>query len=108
LPLKEGWEVSPDRQYKFEKMLRTDDVGDPILTSKCFHQHNTGLLMVSNKGIAWRKKTGVYDAMSSAPWTSKSSRWVRWHDVARLIPLDPGAILVEVKKRKKGSLLIDK
>ena len=32
MPIMEGWEVSPDRVEKYEKMLGQDDVGDPIIT----------------------------------------------------------------------------
>jgi len=34
MPIISGWEVSPDRIKKYEKMMSTDDVGDPIITSK--------------------------------------------------------------------------
>jgi len=102
----EGWEVSPDRQYKFEQMLSTDDVGDPILTSKCNDFNYSGILLVSNKGIAWRRKRTIIDGIEIA-WT-KSSRWVRWHDVADIIPLRPGLIQIKVKRRKDGLLLTDK
>ena len=106
MPLKEGWEVSPDRQYIFEKILSTDDVGDPIITSKTKDGLTWGFLLVSNKGFAFRQKKIILEFLSYTPRTS--NKWVRWHDVADIVPKNPGSILVEVKKRKEGLLLIDK
>jgi len=74
-------------------------VGDPILTSKCNDFNYSGILLVSNKGIAWRRKRTIIDGIEIA-WT-KSSRWVRWHDVADIIPLRPGLIQIKVKRRIK-------
>ena len=54
MPIIEGWEVSPDRLDKFEKMLRTDPIGDPILTTKCMLGGDNGFLIVSDNGLAWR------------------------------------------------------
>ena len=115
MPLKEGWEVSPDRHKEFEQMLSTDEVGDPILTSKG-KQYAPGFLIVSNMGIAWRDKKSVsislvktLDAVFGSSG-GKSSYWIRWHDVATITspPQKPGRILVEVNKRKKGVLLINR
>jgi len=108
LPLKEGWEVPPDRREKVEKILRNDEVGDPILTSKCVlvQQQANGVLVVSNKGIAWREKKSALRVLDLS--FSTSSKWVRWHDVAFIIPKKAGSIIVEAKKRKNGVLVIGK
>ncbi len=52
MPIMSGWEVSPDRVDKFEKMLNTDPVGDPIITSKCRLGKDNGLLVASNNEFA--------------------------------------------------------
>ena len=36
------------------------------------------------------------------------SKWVRWHDVANIIPKKNSQVLVELKIRKKGSLILNK
>ena len=55
MPIKEGWEVPPNKQKTFEQIVNTDAVGDPILTSKCHNRNVYGFLVVSDRGIAWRK-----------------------------------------------------
>jgi len=101
----EGWEVSPDRIAKYEKMLSSDPmIGDPLLTSKCKLDRENGLLLVSDNGFAWRIQMGFTTGFGS---TGKS-KWIRWHDVADIIPKKNGQILVELKIRKRGSLLLDK
>jgi len=35
------------------------------------------------------------------------SKWIRWHNVANIIPKKDGQILVEIKLRKWGSLILD-
>ncbi len=102
--LLEGWEVSPDRINMYEKILSTDPIGDPIITSKCVLDNENGFLIVSDNGFSWRIKMGMRSGLAS----SGKSKWVRWHDVANIIPKKYGQILVELKIRKKGSLLIDK
>ncbi|MFW9823439.1 MAG: hypothetical protein ACFFE4_10915 [Candidatus Thorarchaeota archaeon] len=104
MPIKEGWELSPDRHEKFEKMMSTDPIGDPIITSKCMLDRDNGLLVVSDNGFAWRVQAG----MSTSMYSMGKSKWVRWHDVANFIPKKPGFILAEVKVRKKGALETDK
>ncbi|MFX0104960.1 MAG: hypothetical protein ACFE75_05675 [Candidatus Hodarchaeota archaeon] len=104
MPIIEGWEVSPDRHDKLEKMLSTDSVGDPIITSKCMLGKDNGLLIASDKGFAWRIQMGY----SSSMYSAGKSKWVRWHDVAGFIPKKPGFMLAEVKVRKKGALVVDK
>ena len=60
MPIKEGWEVSPEMHKEFEQMLRNYEVGDPILTSRCYVEGTRGFFVVGNKGFAWK------DTQSSA------------------------------------------
>ena len=96
----EGWEVSRDRIEKFQKMLSMDNVGDPIITSKCKLNSINGFIIVSDNGYAWRITGG-------GPVLAGMSKWIRWHDVANLIETKPGQILVEMKLRKNGLLIAD-
>ncbi|MFX1256938.1 MAG: zinc ribbon domain-containing protein [Promethearchaeota archaeon] len=100
-----GWEVSTDRIDKYKKMLSVDDVGDPIITSKCKFDNENGLLVVSNNGFAWRIQVGF--GTTGGMYKHGKSKWLRWHDVANIIPKKPGVILIELKIRKKGSLILD-
>ncbi len=101
-PMK-GWEVSPDRIKMYEKIMSLDPVGDPIITSKCKIDRENGFLIVSDNGFAWRIKMG----MTTSMYSSGKSKWVRWHDVANIIPKKNGQILVELKIRKNGALIVD-
>jgi len=104
-----GWEVSPDRLDMYEKMISMDDVGDLIITSKSKLDNENGLLLVSEKGFAWRIKMGMRQAsIMRAAMSSGKHKWVRWHDVAGFMPKKPGVLIIELKIRKKGSLLKDK
>ncbi|MHA2394425.1 MAG: hypothetical protein ACXAEX_21005 [Promethearchaeota archaeon] len=116
MPIIEGWEVSPDRHEKFEKMLSTDPIGDPLLTTKCMLGSDHGFLVVSDNGLAWRIQI-TYGTTAPVFKTGKS-KWIRWHDVANIIPISgqkmgtktnkPGWVFLEVKRRKKGTLVTDK
>jgi hypothetical protein len=106
LLLKEGWELSSDRQEKFDKMLSTDPIGDPIITSKCMLGSDNGFLVASNNGFAWRIQIGF--GTTAPAFKAGKSKWVRWHDVANFIPKKPGMILAELKIRKNGALVTDK
>ncbi len=102
MPIMSGWEVSPDRIEKYNKIMSTDDVGDPILTSKCKLSQGSGYIVVSNNGIAWRIYGGSYV-------TAGKSVWVRWFDVSRIDRKRDGFLLVYIKIRKRnGSLMMDK
>ena len=103
MPMIEGWEVSPDRVEMLEKILSSDDVGDPVFTSKCKLGADNGLLVASDNGFAWRLKMG----MNTSLYSAGKSKWVRWHDVAGFIPKKPGVLITQVKVRKKGDLIID-
>ena len=103
MPMIEGWEVSPDRVEMLEKILASDDVGDPVFTSKCKLGADNGLLVASDNGFAWRLKMG----MNTSLYSAGKSKWVRWHDVAGFIPKKPGVLITQVKVRKKGDLIID-
>ena len=117
MPIIEGWEVSHDRVSMFEKIMSTDPVGEPIITSKCRldekkgslvgHVGN-GLLIVSDNGLAWRIRVGVDITGISYMKKSGKSKWLRWHDVANIVPVKPGQIWVHVKKRKAGAIILDK
>jgi hypothetical protein len=104
MPMLEGWEISPDRADMLEKMLSTDPVGDPVITSKCRLDADNGLIVASKNGFAWRIKMG----MSSALISAGKSKWVRWHDVAGFISKKPGILIVQVKVRKNEQLIVDK
>ncbi len=104
MPFIQGWEVSPGREKMFEKILETDPVGDPIITSKCKLDKENGFLVASDNGFSWRIKMGYSTALMSAG----KSKWVRWYDVYNIIPKGNGQIMVQFKKRKNGLLIIDK
>ena len=98
MPIIEGWEVSPDRVEKFEKMLSSDPVGDPLMTTKCILGKENGFLVASTNGFAWRIQTGYGTRMTSMG----KSKWVRWHDVERIDLKKDGMILVYLKVRQKN------
>ena len=101
----EGWEVSPDRVEKYEKMMGQDDVGDPIITSKCRLSKENGFLVMTDNGFAWRIQ--ITYARGSLISSGKS-KWVRWHDVNNIALKKAGVIIVWVNKRKNGALIPDK
>ena len=104
MPIMSGWEVSPDRVEKFEKILSSDDVGDPIITSKCKLDKENGFIVASNNGFAWRIQMGYGTSMMSMG----KSKWVRWHDVDRIVEKKVGILLMYLKVRTKdGTLKID-
>ena len=99
-----GWEVSPDRVDKFEKILETDPVGDPIITSKCRLGSDNGLIVAGTNGFAWRIQTGMNTPMMSMG----KSKWVRWHDIDRIDQKKEGVLITYIKVRdKSGALKID-
>lgn len=104
MPITKGWEVSPDRIKMYDKIMASYPIGDPIFTSKCKLNKDNGLLVVSDRGFAWRIKMG----MGSSYYSAGKSKWIRWHDVANIIPTKNGQILIEIKIRKDGSLILDK
>jgi len=104
MPIMEGWEVSPDRIEKYEKMLGQDDVGDPIITSKCRLSKENGFLLVSDNGFAWRIQVTY---MRGSLMSMGKSKWVRWHDVNNIQLQKPGVIILWVNKRKDGALIVD-
>jgi len=75
-------------------------VGEPIIASKCDYMAEHGLIVAGKNGFAWRPKLGKHNR-----------KWVRWGDVANVIPANPkyGIIQVQMYKRdKKGNLIIKK
>lgn len=104
MPIINGWEISPDRVEKYNKMLSTDPVGDTILTSKCRLGKDNGLIVVSDNGFAWRIQAG----MGTSMYSMGKSKWVRWHDVSRVDPKKDGFILTYIKVRdKNGNIKVD-
>lgn len=95
-------------QDKLEKMANTDDIGDPIIISECkdVKMVTYGLLIVTDKGIAYIYEKGALESLTYGPGTT--SKWVRWHDVAGIYSKKPGTIILEVKKRKEGKILMNK
>lgn len=97
-----GWEVSSDRVDKYEKMLSSDPIGDPIITSKCRLARENGLLIASNNGFAWRIQM---TAMRGSIYSAGKSKWVRWHDVDRIDLKKEGVLITYIKVRGKGGTL---
>ncbi len=106
MPVMEGWELSSDRKDVFDKMVSSDPIGDVLITSKCKLGSEHGTLLVSDNGFAWRLKVGFNTPM----YKTGTSKWVRWHDVSQIIPLNEakGVLKIECFKRKKGSLIMKK
>jgi len=96
MPIISGWEVSPDRIEKYDKIMSTDDVGEPIITSKCKLGPNNGYIVASNNGFAWRIQGGLVPGFS---------KWVRWHDVDRIDLKREGFLLAYIKVREKNGIL---
>lgn len=101
MPIMNGWEVSPDRVEKFEKILSSDPLGDPIITSKCKLGKDNGLIVAGNNGFAWRIQAGMRTSM----YSMGKSKWVRWHDVGRIDLKKEGVIFVYIKIREKNGTL---
>ncbi len=99
----EGWELSPDRVKIYDKIMSMDPVGDPMIVTKCVLDKDRGLLVASDNGFSWRLKAG----MGTPAYSRGKSKWVRWHDVANILLKKKGQVLVELKLRKKGSLILD-
>ena len=97
-PIK-GWEVSYDRTNMYLLMMANLPIGNPIIASKCRLGGTKGFLIVSDNGFAWRFKWSILN-----PEHGYCNVWIRWHDVAIIIPKKKGQVLVVIKKRKKGSL----
>jgi len=111
LTIKDDWEVSPDNFNWFEIILGMDPIGDPIITSKCRLGSNKGFLVVGTNGISWRIKISWGEVLlvgAAAFINLGKSKWVRWHDVANIIPKEDGFVKVELKKRIDGALKLDK
>jgi hypothetical protein len=105
MPIMDGWEVSSDRVEKYDKMISTDPVGDPIITSKCRLNKENGFLVASGNGFAWRIQI---TAMRGSMYSSGKSKWVRWHDVDRIEEKKPGVLYTFIKVRdKNGDLKLD-
>lgn len=111
MPMIEGWECSTDRIEKYQKMVATDPIGDPIIVSKCALDNDNGLLVVSDAGFGWRIQMGMRQISGGAiriAGSAGKSKWVRWHDVGDIILKKPNQILIRPKLRKNGVLVLDK
>ncbi|MFX0075036.1 MAG: hypothetical protein ACFE96_06305 [Candidatus Hermodarchaeota archaeon] len=105
MPIMDGWEVSSDRVDKYEKMMGQDNVGDPIITSKCRLNKENGFMVASNNGFAWRIQI---TAMRGSMYSAGKSKWVRWHDVDRIDEKKPGVLIAYIKVRSgDGTLKLD-
>jgi len=110
MPIIRGWEVSQDRIEMFTKMITTDPLGEPIITSKCVLDNENGLLIVGENGFSWKLKIG-FKQMRGPAWRRyqfEKHKWVRWCDVSNVIPKRAGQVIVELKIRKGGALIYDK
>ena len=117
MPIIEGWEISPDCVGMYEKIASTEPLGSPIITSKCKLRevkkttvdYGDGFLIVGENGLVWRRRAGVditgLTYLSSKKWRGK---WIRWHDIANIVPTGYGETWVHIKKRKDGAILLDK
>jgi len=85
--------------------MKMDPIGDPIITSKCKRRDDYGFLIASNNGFAWRIQLGFSHGYAIS---AGKNRWVRWHDVHSITRKKDGVLLITVKKRKKGKLLVDR
>jgi hypothetical protein len=77
-----------------------------LLTSKCKLGSQHGTLLVSDNGFAWDLKAGFNTPM----YKMGTSKWVRWHDVSQILPLNEtkGVLKIECFKRKNGALIMKK
>ncbi len=104
MPIMEGWEVSPDVIDFYQEILTEYAIGDTIITSKCKLNNDSGLLVVSDNGFAWKIKPGG----TTSFYNYGKKKWIRWHDVQNITPKKNGQVLVEIKIRKTGKLIVDK
>ena len=106
MPIIPGWEISPDRIGKVEKMFSMYDIGDMILTSKYKRGSGDGFLVCGDRGFAWR----IHAGFSTGVYAMGNNMWIRWHDLYEVLPKKPGVIFVRVKKRnmKTKQLVLDK
>jgi hypothetical protein len=97
------WKKRVNRIY--QELLAEDPVGDPILTTLIqFQKKVSGIIAVSDNGISWR----LVDRVIAGG--SYKNKWIRWHDVARIIPenIKKGKLKLEMYKRKNGALIMNK
>lgn len=118
----QGWEISPDRIKIYEKMMENDSIGDPIITSKCTFEgrdvfSQKGVLIASTNGYAWRSKSSagrivasgvMCGAISAGRAAAVKSKWMRWHDVADIVPKKDRGVIMIVKRRENGALVLNK
>ncbi len=97
MPIKLGWEVSPDSNRILRKLLEIFPIGDPIITSKCKFDGDKGFLVVSDNGLAWTIKIGI----KSTVFDLGKKKWVRWYDVVNVAWSKDGFVLVQALQRKK-------
>lgn len=120
-PIMEGWEVPTNKVKMYDGLMNNVPIGDPIITSPCQRAKSgaarspvNGFLVISENGFAWRNLavspgiliTVALDGVREA--TGIKDKWVRWHDVANIIPKKPGQVQVVLKARKKGAIVLNK
>ena len=91
--------------------MSMDQVGEPLLTSKCVLNSDNGFLIVSENGFAWRIKVSggmVFRMGVMAAIQSGKSKWIRWCDVLYIEPKKSGQIQVAIKLRENGVLILDR
>ena len=104
MPIREGWELSPDRKEQYDLLIEKYPVGEPILISKCRFEPENGLMVVSDNGFAWRMKAGFKGSFG----VHGKYKWIRWHDFAEIKLKKKGQLLLFVKKRKNGELILNR
>jgi hypothetical protein len=93
-------------------------------TSTCFRAKSgannnpvSGFLIVSENGFAWRNTSPIGMGLGVVTYividkvrerTGIKDKWIRWHDVANIIPKKPGQVQVVLKARKNGVLVLNK
>ena len=120
-PIMEGWEVPTNKVKMYDGLMNNVPIGDPIITSPCQRAKSgaarspvNGFLVISENGFAQRNLavspgiliTVALDGVREA--TGIKDKWVRWHDVANIIPKKPGQVQVVLKARKKGAIVLNK
>lgn len=101
MPLKPGWEVSPDREKQFQAIVETVPIGEPIITSKCKVDGDNGFLVAGKNGWAWTGKAGLMKLITGDFWSLGKKKWVRWYDVYKMGYNEKGLAVVEAVKRNK-------
>lgn len=118
----QGWDISLDRIKIYGEMMENDFIGDPIITSKCVLDtvdtlEQKGVLIASTNGYAWRSKRSVGriigggiigGGLGAGRAAAVKRKWIRWHDVANIVPKKNGRVIMIMKRRKNGELVFNR